>query len=108
MGPLESKHEEIIKAYVLSNYLNVGWKKMLEMGSWGQIHTLKNLLQLRVLWGGRYNKMWIQFCLLFKPNTSYTHECINSNTNIVCVLHLISFYYIFPFGSYIKMTIYNC
>ncbi len=41
------------------------------------------------LWGGRYNKMWIQFCLLFKPNTSfYTHdECINSNTNIVCVLH---------------------
>lgn len=34
--------------------------------------------------------MWIQFCLLFKPNTSfYTHECINSNTNIVCVLRFL-------------------
>jgi len=34
--------------------------------------------------------MWIQFCLLFKPNTSfYTHECINSNTNIGSALHFL-------------------
>jgi hypothetical protein len=34
--------------------------------------------------------MWIQFCLLSKPNASfYTHECINSNMHIVCVLHFL-------------------
>ncbi len=37
---------------------------------------------------GRFSKMWIQICLLFKPKISfYTHECINNNTNIGSVLY---------------------